>query len=230
AEPGPRWDRRAGGAEWRGEDHAAASARGNAAPGRRHDHRRRARRRESPSKAGAGVRARWRGVPADPHRSRGPRLLRSPPRRRGGAPRPRGGGARSRRAAARAAPRLPGNRLRARNRAGRRHGGSGVGAVPGAPARGACVAGTAQVPGGRGARRAGRRHGALTTFPPPMSLHLFNTLTRQVEPFAPLEPPRVTMYTCGPTVWNFAHIGNFRTFLFEDLLRRHLEWSGYDVF
>jgi len=63
-----------------------------------------------------------------------------------------------------------------------------------------------------------------------MSLHLFNTLTRQVEPFAPLVPPRVTMYTCGPTVWNFAHIGNFRTFLFEDLLRRHLEWSGYDVF
>src|SRR5207244_4134 len=49
-------------------------------------------------------------------------------------------------------------------------------------------------------------------------------------PRAPRAPPRVTMYTCGPTVWNFAHIGNFRTFLFEDLLRRHLEWSGYDVF
>jgi len=64
---------------------------------------------------------------------------------------------------------------------------------------------------------------------PPMSLQLFNTLTRRVEPFTPLAPPRVTMYTCGPTVWNFAHIGNFRTFLFEDLLRRHLEWSGYDV-
>ncbi|HEX9279315.1 MAG TPA: hypothetical protein VF890_01660, partial [Gemmatimonadales bacterium] len=63
-----------------------------------------------------------------------------------------------------------------------------------------------------------------------MSLQLFNTLTRQVEAFAPLAPPRVTMYTCGPTVWNFAHIGNFRTFLFEDLLRRHLEGSGYDVF
>src|SRR5437773_1158474 len=65
---------------------------------------------------------------------------------------------------------------------------------------------------------------------PPMSLQLYNTLTRQVEAFAPLAPPRVTMYTCGPTVWNFAHIGNFRTFLFEDLLRRHLEASGYDVF
>ncbi|HKA57264.1 MAG TPA: cysteine--tRNA ligase [Gemmatimonadales bacterium] len=62
------------------------------------------------------------------------------------------------------------------------------------------------------------------------SLSLFNTLTRRVEPLQPLAPPRVTLYTCGPTVWNFAHIGNFRTFLFEDLLRRWLEQSGYDVF
>src|SRR6058998_3226610 len=59
---------------------------------------------------------------------------------------------------------------------------------------------------------------------------LFNTLTRRVEPLEPLAPPRVTLYTCGPTVWNFAHIGNFRTFVFEDLLRRWLERSGYDVF
>jgi len=63
-----------------------------------------------------------------------------------------------------------------------------------------------------------------------MTLQLYNTLTRRLEPFAPLVPPRVTMYTCGPTVWNYAHIGNFRTFLFEDLLRRHLEYAGYDVF
>jgi len=63
-----------------------------------------------------------------------------------------------------------------------------------------------------------------------MTLALHNTLTRRVEPFAPLAPPRVTLYTCGPTVWNFAHLGNFRTFLFEDLLRRYLEYSGYDVF
>ena len=63
-----------------------------------------------------------------------------------------------------------------------------------------------------------------------MTLALYNTLTRRVEPFAPLAPPRVTLYTCGPTVWNFAHIGNFRTFLFEDLLRRYLEFSAYDVF
>jgi cysteinyl-tRNA synthetase len=62
----------------------------------------------------------------------------------------------------------------------------------------------------------------------PLSLH--NTLTRRVEPLVPLAPPRVTLYTCGPTVWNYAHIGNFRTFLFEDLLRRWLEYSGYDVF
>ena len=65
-----------------------------------------------------------------------------------------------------------------------------------------------------------------------MTLALYNTLTRRVEPFTPLAAPpaRVTLYTCGPTVWNYAHIGNFRTFLFEDLLRRHLEFSGYEVF
>ncbi|MBI4501626.1 MAG: cysteine--tRNA ligase [Gemmatimonadetes bacterium] len=63
-----------------------------------------------------------------------------------------------------------------------------------------------------------------------MSLRLYNTLARQVEPFTPLAPPRVTMYTCGPTVWNYAHIGNFRTFLFEDLLRRYLAYLGYEVF
>ncbi len=62
-----------------------------------------------------------------------------------------------------------------------------------------------------------------------MSLHLFNTLTRSLERFQPIHPGRVSMYTCGPTVWNYAHIGNFRTFLFEDLLRRWLEASGYDV-
>jgi len=64
--------------------------------------------------------------------------------------------------------------------------------------------------------------------PAPVSLH--NTLTRRIEPLQPLMPPRVTLYTCGPTVWNYAHIGNFRTFLFEDLLRRWLEHVGYDVF
>jgi cysteinyl-tRNA synthetase len=63
-----------------------------------------------------------------------------------------------------------------------------------------------------------------------MSLQLHNTLTRRIEPFVPLVPGRVTLYTCGPTIYNYAHIGNFRTFLFEDLLRRWLEASGYEVF
>jgi cysteinyl-tRNA synthetase len=63
-----------------------------------------------------------------------------------------------------------------------------------------------------------------------MTLQLNNTLHHRVELFVPLAPPRVTLYTCGPTVWNYAHIGNFRTFLFEDLLRRYLEYLGYDVF
>src|SRR6478736_2210588 len=62
-----------------------------------------------------------------------------------------------------------------------------------------------------------------------MSLKLFNTLTRSVDPFTPLKAGRVSMYTCGPTVYNYAHIGNFRTFLFEDLLRRWLIASGFDV-
>ncbi|MBA3258873.1 MAG: cysteine--tRNA ligase [Gemmatimonadales bacterium] len=63
-----------------------------------------------------------------------------------------------------------------------------------------------------------------------MTLRLYNTLTRRVEPVQPLQQGRVSLYTCGPTVYNYAHLGNFRTFLFEDLLRRWLEASGYEVF
>src|SRR6185503_5638200 len=63
-----------------------------------------------------------------------------------------------------------------------------------------------------------------------MTLRLYNTITRREEHFVPRFPGRASMYTCGPTVWNYAHIGNFRTFLFEDLLRRWLEASGYVVF
>ena len=63
-----------------------------------------------------------------------------------------------------------------------------------------------------------------------MTLHLHNTLTRRIDAFVPLDPPKVSLYTCGPTVYNYAHIGNFRTFLFMDLLRRWLDASGYDVF
>jgi cysteinyl-tRNA synthetase len=60
-------------------------------------------------------------------------------------------------------------------------------------------------------------------------LRFFNTLSRQTEEFHPLEEGRVRMYICGPTVWNFAHIGNFRTFIFGDVLRRYLKFKGYQV-
>ncbi len=62
-----------------------------------------------------------------------------------------------------------------------------------------------------------------------MPLRLYNTLSRQVEEFRPLDDGRVSMYTCGPTVYDRAHVGNFRTFLSEDILRRYLEWKGYRV-
>ncbi len=64
-----------------------------------------------------------------------------------------------------------------------------------------------------------------------MALKLFNTLARSVQEFAPLDPAgkKVGLYCCGPTVYDFAHIGNWRTFVFADLVRRTLEFSGYDV-
>ncbi len=58
-------------------------------------------------------------------------------------------------------------------------------------------------------------------------LKLYNTLTNRVEEFQPLNPPEVRMYVCGPTVYDYAHIGNFRTFLFTDLLRRYIKYKGY---
>ncbi len=61
------------------------------------------------------------------------------------------------------------------------------------------------------------------------SLRLYNTMTRRLEEFNPLEDDHVRMYTCGPTVYDFAHIGNLRTFLFEDVLRRTLRLFGYRV-
>ena len=57
----------------------------------------------------------------------------------------------------------------------------------------------------------------------------FNTLTRKKEKFIPIEEGKVRMYTCGPTVYGYAHIGNFRAFVFEDLLKRWLEYRGYKV-
>ena len=64
-----------------------------------------------------------------------------------------------------------------------------------------------------------------------MALRFYNTYSRQLEDFAPLDADArtVKLYTCGPTVYGYAHIGNFRTFLFEDLLQRHLEARGYHV-
>jgi cysteinyl-tRNA synthetase len=64
-----------------------------------------------------------------------------------------------------------------------------------------------------------------------MDLRLFNSLTRAIEPFRPLDPKgeEVKMYTCGPTVYNYAHIGNFRAYIFEDLLQRHLEARRFKV-
>jgi cysteinyl-tRNA synthetase len=62
-----------------------------------------------------------------------------------------------------------------------------------------------------------------------MGLKLFNTLARSLQDFAPLAPPRVGMYCCGPTVYDFAHIGNWRTFVLGDLVRRTLEFNGFQV-
>ncbi|HYR49864.1 MAG TPA: cysteine--tRNA ligase [Candidatus Eisenbacteria bacterium] len=62
-----------------------------------------------------------------------------------------------------------------------------------------------------------------------MTLRLHNTLTGTKDAFQPLTPGQVGMYTCGPTVWNFAHVGNLRAFLFYDLVRRHLQASGYHL-
>jgi cysteinyl-tRNA synthetase len=62
-----------------------------------------------------------------------------------------------------------------------------------------------------------------------MEIRFYNTLSNREEIFEPLDPPNVAMYSCGPTVYDFAHIGNFKTFLFSDLLRRFLEAVGYDI-
>ena len=60
-----------------------------------------------------------------------------------------------------------------------------------------------------------------------MALNLFNTLSGKLEEFQPLEGNLVRMYACGPTVYDFGHIGNFRTFVAVDVLRRFLKQSGY---
>ena len=60
-------------------------------------------------------------------------------------------------------------------------------------------------------------------------LRFYNTLSQQVEPFTPARDNTVRMYTCGPTVYDFAHIGNFRTFTFVDILRRWLRANGFGL-
>jgi cysteinyl-tRNA synthetase len=62
-----------------------------------------------------------------------------------------------------------------------------------------------------------------------MKLFLYNTLNRKKEEFIPLKKDQVGLYTCGPTVYNFAHIGNLRTYIFEDILKRVLHYNGYQV-
>lgn len=62
-----------------------------------------------------------------------------------------------------------------------------------------------------------------------MRLRLYDTYTRSLREFEPLQEDHVGLYTCGPTVYNYAHIGNLRTYIFEDILRRTLEFNGYSV-
>ncbi|MCE1248016.1 MAG: cysteine--tRNA ligase [Firmicutes bacterium] len=62
-----------------------------------------------------------------------------------------------------------------------------------------------------------------------MAVKFFNTLTREKEEFKPMKKGKAAMYTCGPTVYNFAHIGNYRAYTFEDILRRYLKYRGFQV-
>jgi len=57
-------------------------------------------------------------------------------------------------------------------------------------------------------------------------LRFYNTLTRKKEDFIPINKRKVGMYTCGPTVYDYAHLGNFRAYIFEDVLRRFLKYKG----
>ena len=62
-----------------------------------------------------------------------------------------------------------------------------------------------------------------------MSVSFQNTLTRRLEPFEPMDPDHVRVYACGPTIYDYPHIGNYRTFVVFDLLHRYLKWRGYGV-
>ena len=60
-------------------------------------------------------------------------------------------------------------------------------------------------------------------------MKIFNTLSRRKEEFVPIEPGKVKMYVCGPTVYNFIHIGNARPMIVFDTVRRYMEYKGYEV-
>ncbi|MEZ5693301.1 MAG: cysteine--tRNA ligase, partial [Altererythrobacter sp.] len=60
-------------------------------------------------------------------------------------------------------------------------------------------------------------------------LKLFNSLTRKLEVFEPVHPGEARVYTCGPTVYNYPHIGNMRAYVFADILGRTLSWKGYKL-
>ena len=62
-----------------------------------------------------------------------------------------------------------------------------------------------------------------------MALKIYNSLSREKEEFKPIIANNVGMYTCGPTVYNFAHIGNMRTYIFEDILKRVLFYNNFKV-
>ena len=69
----------------------------------------------------------------------------------------------------------------------------------------------------------------MTDTRPVLPVQLYNTLTRSVETVRPLEPGRIGIYCCGPTVYNFQHVGNMKTYVFEDVLVRMLRYAGYEV-
>ena len=69
----------------------------------------------------------------------------------------------------------------------------------------------------------------MEKFPIMTSLRLYNTLTQQVEEFTPADGDTVRMYTCGPTVYDYAHIGNFRSFTFVDILRKCLKANNFQL-
>ena len=60
-------------------------------------------------------------------------------------------------------------------------------------------------------------------------MNIYNTLTHSIEEFVPNEPGKVAMYTCGPTVYHYAHIGNLRSYIMEDVLEKYFRYSGLDV-